>query len=266
MSALSYIDNRTECRPIVRWAGGKARLVKFILPLVPPHELYCEPFAGGLALLCAKPPSRVEVINDTHCDLITLYRVAKFHQAALQDELDFVLNSRREFRDYCAQAGLTDIQRAARFFMRNAVSFGGLGGHYGTGRTSGGAAFGSREARRVAIFNLSRRLDRVSIEHLDADQMFVRYDSPGAFFFIDPPYIACSTTTYAAWQPADFERLMVRVRALRGSWLLTINDHPAARALLAGFKLRPVTRQKGIENRPHRSKTSRYAELIVTPT
>lgn len=31
----------------IRWVGGKSRLRKQIIPLIPPHTCYVELFAGG---------------------------------------------------------------------------------------------------------------------------------------------------------------------------------------------------------------------------
>src|SRR3954469_8509285 len=111
-------------KPALRWTGGKTRMLKYILGIIPPHICYCEPFAGGLAVLLAKEPSQVEVINDIHSDLTRFYRVARFHLDALLQELGFALNARADFRDYIDQPGLTDIQRAARWFMRVKMAFG----------------------------------------------------------------------------------------------------------------------------------------------
>ena len=42
---------------ILRWQGGKSRMLKTLLPLIPPHVCYCEPFFGGGSVLFGKERS-----------------------------------------------------------------------------------------------------------------------------------------------------------------------------------------------------------------
>ena len=39
---------------VIGWVGGKRLLRKAILPLIPKHDTYCEPFAGAAWILFAK--------------------------------------------------------------------------------------------------------------------------------------------------------------------------------------------------------------------
>ena len=44
------------------YVGGKNRFVSKILPLIPEHTTYVEPFAGGAQIFFQKPVSKVEVL------------------------------------------------------------------------------------------------------------------------------------------------------------------------------------------------------------
>jgi DNA adenine methylase len=114
-------------RPAFPWPGGESLASKYIIPHIPPHTCYCERFAGGIAVLLAKEPSKVEVINDINADLVNFYRCVRFHPDELIKEIQWRLASRREFVDLKAQRGLTDIQRAASWFLIQGMSFGGDG-------------------------------------------------------------------------------------------------------------------------------------------
>jgi len=211
----------------------------------------------------AKERSKIEVLNDLNGDLVTFYRCVRFHQDPLLTELEFVLNSRREFFDFRDQPGLTDIQRAARWWFRNRNCFRGAElGTFGVSPTStGGGAMGSRATRLDSIRQLNQRLDRVAVENLDWEKCLAVYDRPETFFFVDPPYTHCEATLYAAWTIADVQRLATRLSSLRGKWLLTINDHPEIRRVFVECTQRPITRPAGIGG-----KGKPYRELIVSPT
>lgn len=244
-------------KPAVSWPGGKSRLLKYILPLIPRHTCYCEPFSGGLAVLLAKPRSKVEVVNDLNGELITFYRCVRFHPDVLLTELEFVLNSRQEFFDFRDQPGLTDIQRSARWFYRNKLCFGGAN------MDSFGSGNRSRSARMEAIRALSLRLDSVCIEHLDWDHCLRLYDRPDSFFFVDPPYTSCKPDMYQGWTDTDVRILRDRLCQLRGKWLVTLNDTAAIRKIFAGHHITSIERARGVNNQGGASAI--YREIIIRP-
>lgn len=45
-------------------------MLRHIVPLLPPHRVYVEPFAGGLSVLIGKQLASLEVANDLHGALI----------------------------------------------------------------------------------------------------------------------------------------------------------------------------------------------------
>lgn len=223
--------------PLVKWAGGKTKMLKHIMPLISgiPHTTYVEPFAGGAAALLTKPPSKTEVINDINNDLINLYRQGRSHPQALLSELRHIPFSRTEFyrlRDTLATADLTEIQRAAYFLYCNFYCFGADGKSFAVLKTHPK----TRSAWLKKIALLSRRLDRVTIECLDWQRCIKLYDSPATLFFIDPPYTAGQTYLYSVWSHDDLTALHQVLLNLKGNWILTINDSPSNRDL---FKLHP---------------------------
>ena len=249
-------------KPAIRWAGGKSRLLKHLLPLIPSHTCYCEPFAGGLAVLLAKPRSKLEIINDANGDLVNFYRCVRFHTDPLLTELEFVLNSREEFRDFTTQEGLTDIQRAARWYYRNRLGFGGQIDSFAVSTTQ---AISSRASRLEAVRTLNVRLDRVTIEHLDWKRCLELYDRTGTFFFLDPPYTDCNAGVYGTWTTADVLGLKERLDRIKGQWLLTFNDSPAIRSIFSHCQVKAVSRPRGINNKSISEEKKVYHELIIRP-
>jgi len=74
-------------KPLIKWPGGKTRLLREILPLVPPHDHYCEPFVGGGALFLAVEPA-VSSLNDISSELISFYRMVQAQDGAFLSILD----------------------------------------------------------------------------------------------------------------------------------------------------------------------------------
>ena len=251
-------------QPVVAWQGGKRWLVKELLPLIPDHKMYVELFCGGGALLCAKRPSAAEVINDTNSELVSLYRVVKWHLDEFLRELDWCLNSRAEFAGFKEQRGLTDIQRAARWFLRMKNGFGGAPDYFGRSRNGAGASFTSKAGKLALLRAMNSRLDKVSIECLDWKECISLYDSKTAVFFCDPPYTT-GAAHYGAWTIDDLARFRVEgLDQMRGTWILTIDDTPANRGLFRDCIIQSFSRKNGIGHSAS-GETSVYHELIVRP-
>ena len=111
----------------ITYYGGKQKLVSTILPMFPEHLLYNEPFAGGAALLFAKEPSEVEVINDTNKELINFYKVIQQDFVSLQTKINITLHSRRLHKDasviYNNPHLFDDLQRAWAVWVLASQSF-----------------------------------------------------------------------------------------------------------------------------------------------
>ncbi|MCB0311529.1 MAG: DNA adenine methylase, partial [Bdellovibrionales bacterium] len=64
-------------RPFLKWAGGKAQLLSYLLARVPKEfNTYFEPFLGGAALFFALQP-RIAKLSDINVELINSYLVVR---------------------------------------------------------------------------------------------------------------------------------------------------------------------------------------------
>ncbi len=263
MSVFEIVESSSlpKPRPVISYPGGKGKLLKHILHRIPKHTAYGEPFFGGGAVFFSKPKSHHEVINDINRALVHFMRNAKAHRDALLDELELVLNSRREFEDYLAQPGLTEIQRAARWFIRNKLSFGGMGSRFAITREQ---PITSRAKYLIAIQSLSRRLDSATIEERSYEKIFASYDGPEMFWFLDPPYLDGADAAYSGWSAEQVIEFCERVKKLKGAWMVTFQDCPVIREQLAGYPLKAIERANGIGNNGKKRKGRTYREVIIT--
>jgi DNA adenine methylase len=235
-----------------------------ILPLIKPHVCYGEPFAGGLAVLLAKEQSPREVVNDLNGEVVNLYTQVKFHLPEMEREIEWILNSRKSLFAFMGQPGLTEIQRASRWLMRNKMSFSGNMESFGVAKTRGGGASQSRYGLMEAMRELNRRIDKVTFENIDYAHFIRLYDSKETFFFIDPPYLHAKVKTYAGWNEEQMQALRKVVDGIKGNWVLTVDASEFNRELFGDFKLRrAVSENKAVNKRLNPDRT--FAEFIITP-
>lgn len=254
--------NRTK--PILRWPGGKSRMLAKLMPLIPKHVCYVEPFSGGAAVLLAKERSKVEILNDINGELVALYRNVQFHLPELLREIDYLHASRKNFHDYVAQPGLTEIQRAVRFLYRNRISFGGNMHSFGVAKTSGGGVAFDHNKNTAILGAAHERLNGVVIENLPYDRCMRLYDSPDTFFFVDPPYLEAKVEAYKGWHREDLVQFKRSLVKLQGRWVVTLDGSEFNRELFKDCKIETVTtRNRLVNSRTHSKQT--FDEIIITP-
>ena len=241
----------------IGWIGGKKALRDQIIQRFPPEVgRYIEVFGGaGWVLLRKDKHAPLEVYNDADGELVNLFRCVKFHPAELQRELLWCVNSREVFNDYRVGApGLTDIQRAARFFVLVKYS-------YGCDRSSYGCISKSGVSNAIADLELvHQRLQRVVIERKDFADLIRVYDRPDALFYCDPPYMGSEGHYEEKFTQADHVRLRDTLQGIQGRFLLSYNDSTAIRELYEGFTIEEVSREHNIAKRYEAGK---YAELLI---
>jgi DNA adenine methylase len=256
--------------PVAPWLGGKRNLAKRICALIDaqPHTTYAEPFVGmgGIFLRRARRP-RCEVINDLGRDVANLFRILQRHYPQFLEVLRFQLTTRAEFNrlvDTDPQT-LTDLERAARFLYLQRTAFGGKvsGRSFGVAKDRPGRF--NLTTLEPMLEDLHSRLAGVIIECLDWADLIRRYDGEGTLFYLDPPYWG-SEDDYgkAMFAREDFVRMAEQLAALKGRFILSVNDRPEVREVFAAFNQTSVSTSYSVGNATDRSPTR--AELIISNT
>lgn len=243
------------------YIGGKNRIANQIISLIPEHTTYIEPFAGGAQVLFRKAPSQVEVLNDLDGEVVNFYRICQLHHHELLRVLNFSLLSRKwyELLARTLPESLTDVQRAARYFLLQKCSFGGRVDRQNFAiHVSKRPTFTPTRIPEM-IHSAYQRLQNVQIECLPYEQVLRRYDRPATFFYLDPPYYGVRAYKYN-FTVDDFHTLEARLRELKGKFLFSINDHPEIRELFARFRIEEITLPYSIQKHPGR----RYNELLIS--
>ena len=224
------------------YIGGKRRLAKRILALLPEHTTYVEPFAGGAQVFFHKPRSRIEVLNDLDGDIVNFLRICREHPQELVRALEYLVPSRALFAQFAAQPIhlLTDVQRAARFLYLQKNAFGGRVHHrsfrYGVAKRPNY----NPERLPSVIGAAAQRLRHVQLENGSYERVLERYDRETTLFYLDPPYVGLGLYNFNL-DDAQFVELARRLRQIKGKFLLSINDCPQARAWFAEHALVEVS-------------------------
>lgn len=244
------------------WMGGKSRLAGTIIPRLPAHTTYVEPFTGGGAVFWQKEKSKVEILNDADSRLVTLYRVFRYHPDSLRSEMRWLLHSREEFADLCAQRGLTDVQRAARFLFILKACFGAraTSPSFGTSKEApAGYAWSDVES---LIEQAHARLQHVTIEHGDFSDVIARYDTTHSLFYCDPPYV--ETAQYAVqFTMDDHLRLEMTLAGIKGQAVVSLNDHPQVRGIYRDWHIEEVETKYSV-SRDKATSDEPIKELLIS--
>jgi DNA adenine methylase len=225
--------------------GGKSRLAQKIVGLIPQHEAYAEVFAGGAWVFFSKPESKYESINDVNSDLVVFYRVLQYHLEEFCRQFKFLLSSREWFGDWnrqLAAGGLTDVQRAARFYYLQRHCFSGDIIDRSFGRSTLKAPRINLVRMEEELSAVHLRMSLVTVENLPWQHYIKRYDSAKTFFYCDPPYYGFeSIYGKDIFARDDFALLADCLGRIAGKFLMSINDVPDIREIFGKFNVREVT-------------------------
>lgn len=210
----------------ISYYGGKQKLLPNILPLIPEHTLYAEPFCGGAAIFFGKEPSEVEVLNDTNSELINFYRVAQNRFVELDQMVRVTLHSRRLHKDaqvvYEHPHLFDEVKRAWAVWVLSTQSFAAmLDGSFGYDKKKDTTTKKITNKRDAFSENIAVRLQHVNVECSDALYVIKSRDTSESFFYVDPPYFNSDCGHYDGYTIQDFEMLLQVLASIKGKFLLS---------------------------------------------
>jgi DNA adenine methylase len=215
----------------ISYYGGKQKLVPTILPMLPAHNMYVEPFVGGGAIFFSKPPSHIEVINDTNTELINFYRMLQNKFVELDSMVKVTLHSRRLHKDasvvYDYPHLFDEVKRAWAVWVLSTQSFcAQLDGSWGYDKTKNTTTKKISNKRNEFSEEMAIRMQNVQLECADALYIIKSRDTINTFFYCDPPYFNSDCGHCDGYSEQDFENLLKLLSEIKGKFLLSSYPSP----------------------------------------
>jgi DNA adenine methylase len=282
-------EGRVEACPVVKWAGGKARLLDRLLARLPAgvFSTYAEPFVGGGAMffrLSSYNPRLFKraILADKNAELVALYQAIKTEVEPLIARVDAYQkeHDRRDtegrsalFYEVRERAPTTNVERGARLLFLNKTCFNGLWRVNASGRFN--VPFGRHAKPRIhdpeVLLAAHRALAVAEIRNVDF-AVATKKLKKGDFAYFDPPYVpvskTASFTAYASpFGPDEQDRLARELADLRERGVRCMLSNAATEemtALYTGhhFHVSEIDAARSINSDP--TKRGVVKELVVT--
>ena len=250
-----------SCEPVLKWAGGKARLLPEIVKRLPSRKLwtggYFEPFVGGAAVFFHLVPAHAR-LSDWNPELVHLYTVIRDDVEGLIADLGRHMHDRTYY--YAVRAidpeTLSPIERASRTIFLNRTCFNGL--YRVNQRGLFNVPFGKYDNPTLCptdrLRAAAKALEGVSIAQGDFEAA-VAEAKRGDFVYFDPPYVPLTpTASFTNYTSSSFgveaQRRLAQVFTDLGKrgvrCLLSNSDTPLVRELYAGHHIDGVLAPRAI--------------------
>jgi DNA adenine methylase len=198
-------------RPVLKWAGGKRRLIEEITKLFPRDYVdraYHEPFFGGGALFFHIEPNKGS-INDVNKRLMNFYTVLRDQPYELISTASQYVYEKSEYyrlRKRFNEGPQSDVEDASLLIYLNKTGFNGLYRVNRKGKYN--VPFGRYKNPKIVdeerILEASRILNKVDIT-CERFNSIKKHACPGDIVYFDPPYLPISETSdFTSYSSSSF--------------------------------------------------------------
>ena len=228
-------------KPITCRPGGKTKLVKKLLPHIPPHNTYVEPFFGTGAIYFNKEPAKREIINDLDKAVAKLHKDIQKKKTLTCD----LKGNRKKFDRLVNKKNRNPCDEL--YVIKN--SFG-----------CQGTSFGSKIKGHQNYDNQIQRLKEAEIHNEDFRKTLKRTRSSDSFAYLDPPYD--EKCNYGIGLCVTPEEVAKAAKEFPGKVMISYNDTPRVRKAFEDFKKETVESRWAINNKISMEKQMKK-ELII---
>lgn len=235
-------------KSLINWYGGKAKLARQIISIMPEHEHYVEVFMGGGAVFFQKPKAKLNTINDLNSNLINLYIQVRDHHEELMEKCYWTLRSREEYRKFYKLyqndfKGVDDITRAMMYLFLVQSSFSSqLQAGYSASVSANSASFNLEILEKIKMAR--EKLDGVVIENLSFEKLIEKFnrETTTPLLYIDPPYyITCQQKGKKYYEKImsvhQHEILCAVLTKYKYPWILSYDDLPEVVNMYKDFNI-----------------------------
>jgi len=270
MTSLEFYD----CPVVIPYYGGKFRLSKQLIPLLPNHSRYIEVFSGGLSMFFRKSKCDYTVINDIDNDIINLYRCLSEKYDEFIDTLLWVPKSRQMFEEarheihYSKVIKIPNVLRAVKYFycIRNAFN------------KNPNSSFS-----KTSYWNTEDIIDKLkysvkyfkntTIENMDFRKLVVDYKPTlGDMWYFDPPYIVATEkgdyymADFGYEEHEDLRECVDLVDRNGGKFMISYDDKEIVRDMYSDYNIFEIqTQYAGRTQNGYKEgqNTKYFTELVI---
>lgn len=256
---------------VLSYAGGKARMMEHIIPLLPSNikdmKFYDVFVGGGNVFLNLLDKNIIEkaYINDNNKELMSFYRMVTIYDTFYfkQQWIKLIshFNSFEEIKyTYNLICKNHLLSRLTDYLFINRLSYSGLQGR-GISKLKWEKGYLKTPLKKWdKFYNLFMNVK--NWENWDYKKYIKQNNSEIAFFFLDPPYYKIKNLyKNNNWGDDEFKEMKKILSKIKGYFMLTINDDPFIRELFKDYVINVVPVKYSIRND---KKVEKKTEIIIT--
>jgi len=207
-------------RSPLAWPGGKSKSAAKIVKLMPEHEVYVEPFAGGASVFFRKAPAKKSVLADVNRNLVRFFGLGR-KQGAFRS---CRATGRKQFEEISRKYKAGKLVTPCEFLILNKGSFSANMRDYDHHGMRNKGVVSNVIARHPQWAGLLRR---ARITQRSFEQVMKEHDGPETLHYLDPPYDIAERDNVSAYgkhgKGVSPQKVFDVARRMKGKVMISYN-------------------------------------------